>query len=227
MSALGGGWERVAYFNSSASSTCPGSMSNYTIGSLHLCTNNVTSRITSASYTPLTTSYSQVMGLMTGYTSEAGFGFAPEGSRVTNLQDVYMDGISLGITDSSNFIKHVHSTVVSDYSQSVTDSKYSCYVYGQNNAYIPYVVGKDHTCSVLTSTMYMPLNGSASDTMQYFGDQWNGVCEDMSFYCRHVHRYFFKTLPKMLTSSDNMLTVRVMSHSNITIGLNHLELYVR
>lgn len=227
MSVLGGGWERVAYFDSSSSTSCPGTTENYTIGSLSLCTNNVTSKIASANYTAVTTSFSQVMGLMTAYTSEAGFGFAPYGTRVTDLQGVYMDGISLVITDDTDFVKHIHSTVVADYTKSSEDKKFSCYLFGQSDAYLPYVVGADHTCSVLTSDMYMPLNGSTTETMQYFGDSWNGNCDDMAFYCRHVNRYFVKNLPQALTSADNMLTVRLMSHSNITIGLNHLEIYVR
>ena len=229
MSSSGGGWERIAYHNSELSVSCPGNMGNYRLGSFLVCTNNNgSSNITSAQYTPVTQSYSQVMGLMTGYISDSGQGFRLATIRNWHLiQDfnvVYMDGINLGIEDNTGFIKHVHSTPATDRANTIFNL---CYEYVQYPGLPPATVGADLTCTVMISDMFMPLNGTLNNATQFFGDTRYGSCEIYNRYCRRVHRYFLKTLPKQMSSADNPLIVRVMSANTLSIGMNFLDIYVR
>ena len=230
MSTRGGGWERIAYFNSEDSgTTCPGNMGNYQLDSYHVCTNNNgSSNITEAIFHPVASSYSEVMGLMTGYVSGQAHGFTPNGVKVKNLNTVYMDGMSLVIDDNSGFFKHVHSTAVADYANSYSNPQQSCFIKDQNQALPPYTVGRDNTCTLIHFLMYMPLDGTIDPVhTHYFGDHWNGICEVMGYFCRHIERYFTKTLPKEFTSESNPLIVRIMSQSGIVIGMNFLDVYVR
>ncbi len=223
--ALGGGWERVAYFNSEVATSCPGDMGVYQIGSLLLCTNNNgSSNITSATYYPAQGTYSQVRGLMTGFISQEGKAFRPTGTLNHNLNEVYMEGISLGIADSSGFIKHIHSSAVASHSTQWTDG---CYLTAQQNGFSQHVIGNDLSCFTVWNAFLLPLTGVYSSTMEYFGDNWEGVCRDFTYYCRHIHKHFYKILGKELTSADNPLIVRLMSRDAVIIGLRSLDIYVR
>ena len=225
--ALGGGWERVASFDASVDTSCPGDMGVYQIGSLRLCTNNnVSSNITSATYYPVQETYSQVRGLMTAYTSGQGYSFRLAGNFLNyNLNQVYMDGISLGIVDSSGFTKHIHSDVIG-YKLSEQDYK-SCYSTAQHVALHQHVIGKDSTCFMMWPSSIMPLTGVFDPDMKYFGDTWTGVCDNGGYYCRHPRKHFYKILGKELSSADNPLMVRLMSRSVLVLGLNSLDIQVR
>ncbi len=229
MSTLGGGWERVAYYNSEVNATCPGNMVDYDLGSYHVCSNNNgSSNITTAEYIPVSQSYSQITGLMTGYVSSEPHAFAPDGSIVTNLNDVYMDGISLMIDDNSGFYKHVYSAAVAGYVNSFSSYRESCYVIGQNISFPPVTIGSDHSCTTIYYSMYMSLDGTIDiANTKYFGDNWESICSSLRYFCRDIDRYFIKTLPKELISVNNTLLVRIMSNTNIIISINFLEIYVR
>ena len=229
MNTLGGGWERVGYYDSLVDTNCPGTMGNYLLGSYHVCTNNNGSgNITSAEYTPITETYSQIMGLMTGYISDEPHGFAPNGDIVTDLNDAYMDGIALLIDDDSGNYKHIHSAAVAGYGNSFSAYRESCYVIGQDEANPPFGIRDDHSCTTIYYIMYMLLDGTIDPAKtRYFGDNWNGVCLSLRYFCRDIDRYFIKTLPKELTSDSNTLLVSVMSQSSIVVGMNFLDIYVR
>ena len=230
MKSDGGGWERVVYYNSMIPTmNCPGNMVPFNLVSYRLCTNNRgLPNITGATYYPVTSTYSQVMGLMTGYVSDKPHAFYPKGSKVVDLNTVYMDGISVTIYDGSGFHKHIHSTTAADwYNAFAYNRKQSCFVATQDQALPPHVVGKDNTCTLMYHNQYMPLDGSINPHTSYFGDYWLGACRVYVLFCRFPHRYFIKYLPVEYTSQDNPLVVRVMSRSDIVMAMNYIEIYVR
>lgn len=222
----GGGWERVAYYDSTQqpSTMCPGNMHTYDIANHRLCTNNDTN-ITEAEYYPVVGKYSEVLGLMIGYASDDGDGFRPNGQLVLNLTDVYMDGLSLCINDSNNIIKHVFSFAVS--STDDINQPTNCFLYSGSIASPPNVLGKDNLCFLQLSIQYLNLDGTFSTTTAPFGDRDEGACEFVALACRHPGRYFYKRLPNDYTSSDEPLLLRVMSQGGTVIAMSFIDIYVR
>ncbi len=235
MSILGGGWERVVYYDSKVDTTCPGSMLWYTGSNHHLCTNlynHWAGSYRAATYYPVTESYSQVRGFVRGYAY---------GNYLTafvrndylyqaNLDYTYMTGIDIMYEEglSYKYFKHIHSFVVSDLPFAYTPSQYtfSCYIAGQNGAFIPAHIGNNHYCHSLSTAQQFSIYYPFFPGTTYFGDNWDGTCTN-SEYCRDVRRYFIKTIPKETISADHRLLVRVMAHPRNIIAMSFIDVYVR
>ena len=225
MESRGGGWERVAYYDSKqANAVCPGDMVGYNLGPHHLCTNNGT-QITKAQYQPVVQRYSEVMGLMVGFASGDGDAFRPSGASVQDLNGVYMEGLSLCINDSTGFVKHVFSVGVS--STADLQQATNCFLYSGDIASPPHVVGKDYLCCLLLNLQYMSLDGTYSATTDSFGDRDTGACAFVSTACRSPGRYFIKQLTIDYTNSDSSLIVRVISQGTTVIAMSFIDIYVR
>lgn len=236
MVSLGGGWERTIHYNSSDTETvCPNDMQLMTVGSNHrLCTNNYgdhSPNITSTGPNyPITSSYSEVMGLMTAYISGPGQGFHPYGheAKYTNLNGVYAEGISLVVNDTTTgILKHLYTVTTADvYNENLSQS---CFSYRKTPSLPSAIIGRDNTCIIALYVHYINENDT-STVGQYtspFGAADDGVCGNFVMFCQLPTRYFRKALPVSLNSSIHPLVVRVLSRSSIIIGLSFIDIYVR
>ena len=226
MEILEGGWERVLYYDSQEvpSATCPNDMVPFDLGEIYnLCTNNRgAGNITSTSGYAVTSSYSEVLGLISAFMTEQGHAFHPNGETIVDMNDVYVEGISLTINDSSGFQKHIHSVTIGDYQ--TTDNSHSCFHAKQDPSQPPAIVGRDNTCHIVVYFNYMDINGIIGPHTKPFGDNMN--CPVIIF-CRSPTRYFRKQLPNLYTSADHPLMLRLMSRSSNVIGLHFMDIYVR
>ena len=225
MEIRGGGWERVAFYDSrQANATCPGDMVSYDMGPHHLCTNNGTN-ITQAQYQPVVERYSEVMGLMVGFASEDGDAFRPNGAPVQDLNGVYMEGLSLCINDGTGRLKHVFSVGTTN----IVDSSLptNCYLFAGETAQTPHVIGRDGHCAPLLVQHMMTLDGNLGPEVRPFGDRDSGACKELSMLCRYPSRYFIKQLANVYQYGVNLLVVRVISKGTIVIGMSHMDIYVR
>lgn len=236
METLGGGWERVIHYNSTApNATCPGQLLPFDMGPHHLC--YVTGhKVRTAFYTPITT-YSEVIGLIVGYVNGTIEGFrAIHGVYPQNqMHKPYMDGFGLFI--DPNWMTtprkwHIYS--VTAIKETIVNLQFSCPTL--NTFYYPldggvsHMIGKDYRCIPMRNEQHMDFTGTVPAGLHTFGDIDSGICKDQPQFCRFPSRYFYKQLPQMYVPNGhiNQLWLRVMSSCvDASVALSFADIYVR
>ena len=232
MSTLGGGWERVAHYDSQEGTSCPGNFDQLFIQPHDTCTHNYDPSNTvsrSAVFTPVAKTYSQVRGLIVSYRFGHGYGFNERHDlQFQSVDQLFLDGYSILINDSSNNFKHIHSIAYTRYTVIfyVPYLPLTCETFMPQDAMAQPALKGEYYCYVLDETDQLKSETITSPT-RTFGDNYAGTCADFPDYCRDVNRYFLRTSGKELSSSESSVQLRSVSHAERVLYLTFLDLYVR
>ena len=204
-----GGWMRVAHLNTESSSQCPVDFKIETDNNKTFCIRADTSNTgcESMQFESLDFTYSQVCGLVRGYSKGSVDGFAnSEGNaRNARLNGVYVDGVS--ITYGTSFT-HLWTYA-------------ACHCPCNNPIQAPSFVSSDFYCEA----------GSNEAGWHTSDPLWNGMqCGGQEVpCCNHTGLPWFHK--NTLTSTIAPIKVRVCldedTSNNENIGIERLELYIK
>ena len=209
------GWMRVAYLDmSDPNEQCPEGFRLYEENGVRACGRHTTSSgsCTSSTYPSEDISYSQVCGKVIGYQ----FG-SPDGVRGTNINGIYIDGISL---THGNPRKHIWSFIGGTY-ESVSGSACPCGTTNPTTA--PSFVGNDYFCE--SGALY-PWQAKL-----YTGDPlWDGKgCGSIEEPCCWLPGlpWFYQTLGYTTTDYIEMRLCCNEGSSNEDVPFSIVELYIK
>lgn len=223
MDTLGGGWERVAHFQSASSLTeCPSpDLALVPFSGTLLCSNNGTAA--NITLTP-TAPFSEVRGTISAYAIGDVKGFLPNLSPLQSREfnGNFIDGVAVMLDDRSGFLKHVHSEAAGRIENVpyMTRIDATCPSVGAKPP--TSIIGPHYGCSLLDS---QTLLDSANPLP--FGELSESLCTVRPEACVRPSAWFHRQLPVEVTPDEADLLLRVLSELPNEILLHRYQLYTR
>ena len=220
MATLGGGWERIALFNASATVSCPeGTLAPQVVDGATLCSNN--GAIAEVHFTPVAP-FSELRGAVSAYVTGDPDAFSPYLSPILQLdiQGRFMDGVAIMLDDQTGYLKHVYSYGVGRLESVATELDSTCPSFGARPPIS--VIAPNYACALLRSQDLL-----GSSTPHTYGDLDNDLCSTIPNTCLRPSSWFHRQLANDYYPSNVEIVVRVLSQNPTEILLKHLFLYTR
>ena len=222
METQGGGWERVATFEASATTECPSEnlMPEILQNGVAVCSNN--GSIVDIHFTS-TAIFSELKGAVSAYANEAALdGFYPHQSSTLSydIDGHFMDGVAVMLDDHSGYPKFVYGYGVSHYSNTSPTSDASCNSYSASDPNT--IIGPHYKCAVVQEA-----NTAYTLEPLPFSDLNDELCEVLPRTCADPSASFYRQLGTDYTPSDADVVLKVLSEPPSTILLKSYSIYVR
>ncbi len=223
METLGGGWERIAAFQASATTQCPSAeFVTFELNSKLLCTN--AGNTVDIHYTP-SVSFSEILGAVSAYASGSVYAFRPDHSLLKSkeFKDRFIDGVAVMLDDSSGALKHIHSYGVGNLlnAQSTGAKVHAgCSSYGADSPLS--IIGPNHLCALLDTDEEVRGSNPVA-----FTDMSDELCGLLPRTCARPSASFHHQLPKDYDPTHTQIVLRIVSQYPGEVVLSSYDIYVR